>query len=206
MDGSEHSPSEGILKTGDYVLNMNGVALTNKNDFVEEVKNSNGDEIVLSIRRDDKQFDIRILPQMNSYGEYKIGAWVRDSAQGIGTLTYVGQDQTFGALGHGINDSDTGTLMMLKTGQLYKTEIVDIKKGEDGNPGELTGVIRYTQSNIIGEIEYNTEIGIYGHIDTETANTLMMDPLPIATKAEIEIGPAQILCAVSGEPELYNIG
>ena len=35
----------------------------------------------------------------------------------------------FGALGHGINDMDTSTLMELRKGTLYHTDIIGVKKG-----------------------------------------------------------------------------
>ena len=80
-------------------------------------------------------------PVLSSDGTYKIGTWVREDTQGIGTLTYVTKTGEFGTLGHGITDVDTGTLLNLHGGELFQTQIVDIMKGEKGNPGELQGYI-----------------------------------------------------------------
>lgn len=34
--------------------------------------------------------------------------WIRNDTQGIGTITFIREDGTFAALGHGINDGDIG--------------------------------------------------------------------------------------------------
>ena len=125
-----------------------------------------------------------------------MGAWLRDSAQGIGTMTYIDSQNRFGALGHGINDMDTGELLKLGSGLLYHTEIVAVKRGERGNPGELTGVIEYKPDQVSGVIVDNTVQGIYGMANAEMLNeyTLTSPPLPIALKQEVstEIGRAHV--------------
>ena len=108
-------------------------------------------------------------------------------------------------MGHGVNDTDAGTLMQLDEGYLYATDIVSITKGKKGEPGELTGIIRYTDRNIMGVIEENTGLGIYGTVDYETLNRLTMDPIPIATKTEVEIGDAQIITTVNEQTKVYDI-
>ena len=120
-------------------------------------------------------------------------------------MTYVDTDNTFGALGHGINDVDTSTLMQLGEGTLYKTEIVGITRGQDGSPGELTGYIEYDNENIIGEITQNTAEGIFGVCNEEIVKRTPYEPIPIALKQEVALGHAQIICSVSGEPKFYDI-
>lgn len=137
--------------------------------------------------------------------EWKLGIWIRDNAQGIGTMTYEDADDTFGALGHGINDVDTSILMNLEEGVLYRTEIVGITRGAGGAPGELTGYIEYDSDNVIGEITENTVAGIFGVCDHTLLENTTFEPVPIALKQEIELGPAKIICSVSGEPEFYDV-
>jgi stage IV sporulation protein B len=120
-------------------------------------------------------------------------------------MTYEDTDNTFGALGHGINDVDTSLLMNLEEGTLYKTEIVGITRGTNGSPGELTGYIEYDTDNVIGEITENTTEGIFGVCDEEKVENAGIDPIPIALKQEIELGSAQIICSVTGEPEFYDV-
>ena len=149
--------------------------------------------------------DVMIKADQNQNNEWKLGIWIRDNAQGIGTMTYEGTDHTFGALGHGINDVDTSLLMNLEEGTLYKTEIVGITRGANGAPGELTGYIEYDSDNVIGEITENTKEGIFGICDEELVETSCYEPIPIALKQEIALGPAQIICSVTGEPEFYDV-
>lgn len=130
---------------------------------------------------------------------------MRDNAQGVGTLTFVDEWGNFGALGHGISDVDTSTLLTVKSGTLYETEIIAIRKGSDGNPGEMTGLIEYADKNILGEIQENTSQGIYGVCNEKLAQIVSGEALPIALKQEIHTGAAQILCSVEGEPKYYDV-
>jgi stage IV sporulation protein B len=143
---------------------------------------------------------------MDENGTYKMGAWLRDSAQGIGTMTYIDSANNFGALGHGVNDTDTGELLKLGTGLLYHTDIVAVKKGEKGSPGELTGVIEYSAEQISGIIVNNTSKGIYGVANDELLDEyIQMESMPIALKQEVTTGKAQILCKIGDEAKYYDI-
>ena len=204
-DGDTVSPAKYVLQKGDYILKINGENVENKKQFIRMVEESEGEDMVLSIKRNDEITDVMIKPDQNKSSEWKLGIWIRDNAQGIGTMTYEGTDHTFGALGHGINDVDTSILMNLEEGMLYKTEIVGITRGANGAPGELTGYIEYDSDNVIGEITENTAEGIFGVCDEERMESTGYEPIPIALKQEIEMGPAQIICSVSGEPEFYDV-
>ncbi len=203
--GETISPAKYILQTGDYILDVNGEKVENKKQFVQMIADSAGEEMIMTLRRGEETTEVKIKPEGNQSGEWKLGIWIRDNAQGIGTLTYVNTDDSFGALGHGINDVDTSTLMRLEEGTLYKTEIVGITKGKGGSPGELTGYIEYDNENIIGEIMENTAEGIFGVCDDAVVQQTSHEAVPIALKQEVEIGPAQIICSVTGEPQLYDI-
>lgn len=203
--GETVSPSRYILQAGDYILQVNYEPIENKRQFIQMIEESEGGEMILTLDRNDEQIELKIQPECNQNGEYKLGIWIRDNAQGIGTLTYVDTDASFGALGHGINDVDTSTLMSLGEGVLYKTEIVGITRGKDGTPGELTGYIEYDNKNIIGEITENTPEGIFGLCRKEIVSQSAYEPIPIALKQEVVIGPAKIICSVTGEPKFYDI-
>lgn len=203
--GERVSPARYVLQKGDYILKSNGEAVENKKQFIDMVEASEGEDMVLTIKRNNEITDVMINAEKNKLEEWKLGIWIRDNAQGIGTMTYEGTDSTFGALGHGINDVDTSILMNLEEGTLYKTEIVGITRGTNGSPGELTGYIEYDSDNVIGEITENTAEGIFGFCDEEIVANSVYEPVPIALKQEIELGPAQIICSVSGEPEFYDV-
>ncbi len=204
-EGEQVSPAKYILQKGDYILQVNGEEIENKKHFITMIEESEGEDLVLTIKRNDETTDVLITAAKNQNQEWKLGIWIRDNAQGIGTMTYEDTDHTFGALGHGINDVDTSLLMNLEEGTLYKTEIVGITRGSNGSPGELTGYIEYDSDNVIGEITENTTEGIFGVCDEELVENASYEPIPIALKQEIELGPAQIICSVTGEPEFYDV-
>ena len=204
-EGRKVSPAKYILQKGDYILKVNGEDMDNKKQFIRTIEQSEGEELVLTIKRNGETTDVMVKPERNQNKDWKLGIWIRDNAQGIGTMTYEDADGTFGALGHGINDVDTSVLMNLDEGTLYKTEIVGITRGANGAPGELTGYIEYDSENVIGEITENTSEGIFGMCDEEDDVTSGYEPIPISLKQEIELGPAQIICSVTGEPEFYDV-
>ncbi len=200
-DGISYCPA----KYADYILQFNGEPVTDKKDFVRRVEECRGREITLRIRRGDEILDVGVQPVQNSEQKYKLGIWIRDNAQGVGTMTYIDGDGNFGALGHGINDVDTSTLMNLDDGTLYQTEIIAIKKGRDGEPGEMTGMIVYSPERILGDIYYNGKEGIFGHCNEKALAMGTEEALPIGLKQDIQRGPAQILCTVDGTPKYYDV-
>ena len=204
-EGEKCSPAKGILKSGDYIVEMNGQAVSDKDDFIECIEKGNGEEISLTIKRDGKQREVCVKPVKGKSGGYKIGVWIRDNAQGVGTMTYIDAEGQFGALGHGINDVDTSTLMQMNDGTLYQTEIVKIQKGDRGKPGEMTGMIAYADNRVLGDITTNSMRGIFGVCNQKGMNYAMQEPLPIAFKQEIKKGPAQILCTIEEESAYYDV-
>ena len=203
--GQEQSPSVYKLQAGDYVMAMDGVAVTGKRQIKEYVENGSGRDIVLQESRNEKIIQVRISPMQDQNGVYKIGTWLRDSAQGIGTMTFLDEELHFGALGHGINDTDTGELLQLGSGLLYHTEIVAIRKGERGTPGELTGIIEYQPEQVSGVIMSNTEEGIYGVASQAFADSITTQALPVGLKQDVKEGDAQILCNIDGQTKYYDV-
>lgn len=205
VDGQVYAPSKNLLKAGDYILKVNGNPVESKKGFMGMIQETGEKEAVLSIKRDEEVFDLKIKPRLAGSDEYKLGIWIRENAQGVGTLTYVSPDGSFGALGHGINDVDTSTLMDVKSGSLYETEIVGIRKGTGGAPGELTGIIDYNPKNRMGEIQSNTPEGIFGTCGGQILSKLTEDPVTIGLKQEVKTGPAQIICSITGQPKHYAV-
>ena len=107
VNGEKVAPAEHILKSGDYVVKLNGTEVADKDDLITRIENGNGEAAILTIRRGEEYFDVKIDPVQDQTKKYKIGVWVRDNAQGVGTMTYIDSQGNFGALGHGINDVDT---------------------------------------------------------------------------------------------------
>lgn len=199
-DGKIHQPAKkaGIM-TGDRILAVNGKTVENINDFTDKI-NEAGKKATLQIARDEDKFLVDIEPCYSKDGGYKIGLWVRDSTAGIGTLTFYNpENNTFGALGHGICDSDTKGLMAVKRGSINACRIRNIIKGERGVAGELTGDFSGIE---IGNITCNTDSGISG-----SANMLGNgEPLMVASRYEVKKGNGEILCDVDGAgPRRYKI-
>lgn len=205
VEGNWQQPAEHILKSGDYIEAVNDKEVTSKKEFVEELEKSDGEELILRILRQEESMDVKIKPQKNGSGEFKVGIWIRDSAQGIGTLTYIDKNHQFGALGHGINDIDTSELMEVKGGTLYQTRILDITPGKSGTPGEITGMIQYNEENIMGSIQKNTTQGIFGAVNEQMEEQIGQESFPIGLKQDIEIGPAQIICTIGTERKFYDV-
>lgn len=205
QDGMNYEPSLNILKSGDYIVGIDNNLVENKKNLIEKIEKCNGNDIQLEVIRNNESIKLIVKPVLASDGVYKIGAWIRDDTQGIGTLTYVDESNAFGALGHGITDVDTGLLMNVREGGLYKADIVQINKGEKGSPGEVVGVIRKGDDDHYGSISKNTKQGIFGKIDDSTFNTEEMKKYPMGLKQDIKIGKATILCQVSDQIEEYEI-
>lgn len=204
QDGFVKEPSS-LLREGDYILAYNGESIEKKRVLIEKIAQCNGEAVVLTIERNGEVFDLQVIPEKNKEGEYKLGIWVRDNAQGVGTMTYLTKDNEFGALGHGINDLDTSTLMNLSYGNLYEAEIISIKKGSVGKPGEMTGFISYEEDEYLGDISQNTNQGIYGVVNDTFTNELKENAyLDIGMRQEVTTGPIQILCTVMDETAYYD--
>jgi len=188
-DGRQHNPSGGKLRAGDLILSANGRALANKEDFKNAIAES-GETLTLSVRRDNETIETTIRPVQSERGN-AIGSWVRDSTQGIGTITYFNpQTMTFGALGHGIMDVDTKKLMSVKSGRLTAARITSIKRGARGTPGELVGEIE--AHSILGQIKTNSPVGIYGTLNEPLPPGAPTETMRIAKQDQIEEGQATI--------------
>ena len=192
----DFAPCKGILQTGDLILEANGQFMENKEMLMEMVEKSEGKAVSLLVERNGRERELSVLPVFSvADGSYKIGAWIRDSIQGIGTVTYIDPNSgSFGALGHGVYDADTDMLMDIRGGSLTAAELTGIVKGQKGKAGELTGKIDLQEK--IGVVEENTETGIFG-----TAEELFLagEALPVANRSEIRKGKAEILSDLEGK-------
>ena len=199
-NGVDHAPSKNKLYRGDYIKKIDGADVLSKKQFIEKINHSNGNSVTLTVSRRSKVLKIKIKPEFSKTDHmYKIGAWIRDNTQGIGTMTYIKKD-SFGGLGHGIYDMDTGKLLKIKGGFLLTPQIYSIKKGKSGTPGEIVGSIEYKEENIIGSIKKNTEKGIYGTVsDTESK------AYEIGYRQDVKKGKAYILSNLTGSMKKYEL-
>lgn len=202
--GETKEPAKNIVKPGDYIVALNDEKISRKKDLIDDLKKLEGEEVILDVVRNGKTVPVSITPAKDKQGEYKLGIWVRDNTQGIGTLTFVDENGNYGALGHGISDVDTGELLEIQNGALYQAQILGIQKGAKGSPGELSGLIRYEPGKIIGSIETNSKNGIYGHFTGDRKSPISLKKMPVGYKQEVTEGEASILCCVEDEVKEYQ--
>lgn len=202
--GETKEPAKNIVKPGDYIVALNDEKISRKKDLIDDLKKLEGEEVILDVVRNGKTVPVSITPAKDKQGEYKLGIWVRDNTQGIGTLTFVDEKGNYGALGHGISDVDTGELLEIQDGALYQAQILGIQKGAKGSPGELSGLIRYEPGKIIGSIETNSKNGIYGHFTGDRKSPISLKKMPVGYKQEVTEGEASILCCVEDEVKEYQ--
>lgn len=200
IDNKKYKPYENTgIQEGDRIIEINNNNIENTEELMENVNMSNGNEIKVKYVHNQKALECSIKPVETANREYKLGLWVRDSAAGVGTVTfYEPSTQNFGALGHGITDIDTEQLIDIASGEFVTTKILNVIKGESGTPGRIQGTVD-NQKNI-GTIYKNTKFGIYGKVDN--SNSLNIDyskEMELATRDEIKTGKATIMCSLENE-------
>ena len=194
------------IKEGDMIVEVNGIAITCTDDLIQTVNSSEGENISIKYKRDEEIYSEEIIPVKTSSTEYKLGLWVRDTAAGIGTISfYDPESKSFAALGHGILDIDTEELISIANGEITTANIISIAKGEKGSPGEIRGSLIGQSS--IGTISKNTKLGIYGTLNN--ANVLNVgseSAIEIALREEIKEGKATLICSLeNNQKKEYEI-
>ncbi len=131
----------------------------------------------------------------------QLGVTVRDSAAGLGTITFRDPENgAFGGLGHGICDAETGEVIGMKSGEVTGVLLGGIVRGESGKPGELRGVLRGDSRGLLTE---NSECGVFGVLKTPVDKSAA---IPVAHKNEVHDGAAQIICTLSdGNKASYSV-
>ena len=206
-DQQKHKPYEGSgIEEGDMIVEMDSKKIANTDELVETVNSSKGKVIQIKYVRNDETITTSIQPIKSEDNEYKLGLWVRDAAAGVGTLTfYEPSTGKFAALGHGIVDVDTGDIINIANGELVTSNLVAIKKGEKGTPGEIKGSI--DSGVTIGNISKNTNFGVFGLVSNK--NNLNLNgakEYEVALRSEIQTGEAEIICELeNGKKEKYKI-
>lgn len=232
-DGKKVNPADKKVKCGDYIMSVNGHTVADKEELSEAVNDimkeydenldeslkdkSNEDKIKSEINkrtikikflRGGEEMSADIAPVRMDDGRYYMGIWVKDDLAGIGTITYYTKDGRFGALGHGIGDgTQSGNLLYANSGDLYSMKLTKIKKGKAGTPGEIGGVVYFGKKSHIGTLDCNSNLGIYGQLDSDELSEYAAEDTyyPVADKDEIHTGSAQMISEISGKLEKYNL-
>ncbi len=207
IDNKKYKPYENTgIKEGDTITQINDVSISTTEELMKTVNQAHGKAVKIQYIQSEQTKECSIEPVQTTSNEYKLGLWVRDSAAGVGTVSfYEPSTKTFGALGHGITDIDTEELINIASGEFVTTRILNITKGESGLPGKIQGTVENQQN--IGKIYKNSKFGIYGTVDNlASLNIDTSKEMEVALREEIQVGKATILCSLDNQKvEEYEI-
>ncbi len=194
------SDEECILKYGDIIISIDGKAIRSLSDIKEILNNSDGKPLNLVVERSGERFEAQVVPKTED-GKYKLGAVLKDGVAGIGTVTYFNPETgDFGGLGHGICEQGSSEPVKMKSGSVCGVILGGIDKSEEGDPGELSGVLT---EGLAGELYSNTSEGVFGKFNTPPDVSRIA--LPVAKKSEVHEGEAVIYSTVrQGRREEYR--
>ena len=203
-DGGKVNPAKTCgLREGDVITQINSTEVDTIEEVTALLQEAGGQPVTILALRQDRQLHLTATPAFcPADGCYKLGAWIRDSMAGIGTVTfYDPATGAFGALGHGINDVDTALLMPLESGTILPASVAGVKKGEVGAPGQLRG--SFDLGATLGVLTANTAHGIFGALDGASFGGTAVET---AAREEVKAGNAVIRSNISGDSvEEYSI-
>lgn len=199
-DGEVESPAlAGGVKKGDIITKIGEKDIHCVDDLREALREIKGNSVMVEIHRGESKITLKVKPQKDKDGKYCLGLWARDAAAGIGTLTFYDPETgDFGALGHGITESTTGTLIEIEGGEIKSSTIVATQKGKKGEPGELQGIFGENDKPL-GKIEKNTDCGIFGDMELPKEIAEKSQSIKLGTKEDVRVGKAYILANVEGD-------
>lgn len=206
IDGirGQASPGETAgIRIGDVITKINNQTVHNITDVRERISavSQSNQTLKLDVLRQKTVMVKKLIPvQDRSDHHYQLGLYIRDSASGIGTMTfYDPQSGSYGALGHVISDRDTGQPLLVNEGRIVRSSVQAIDKGAEGKPGEKIAFFPENAASI-GTVEKNTPFGIYGHLQQFRFRPIHLNrALPVALASEVKEGPAQILTVLNGD-------
>ena len=198
--GAANPAQEAGLQPGDVIRSLGGQEVESAQHLTQLVNGHGGETVEMVVQRTGKEVRMRIAPVRDALdGQYRLGVWVRDSTAGVGTLSFYDPESgAFGALGHAITDVDTGESLTVRDGDIMHADIVDVLKGQRGEPGELKGSF-LKEGETFGSILLNNAFGIYGQSDEALVNPLYPQGLPVGSRHSVHEGKASILSTVEGD-------
>ena len=200
-EGSRSPAEEAGLRVGDLITHVGNSRVSTARQLREALERE-GETVSLRFLRAGKEQQVTVIPGKGEGGEPELGVWLRSGLSGIGTLTwYDPVSGTFAALGHGVNDVDTGVRLPLKSGIVGKATVDSVLRGSAGAPGELKGQLGLERP--FGCVLRNTEAGIFGALEPGAVPESLGEPIPICPAAELRCGPVEILSDVGGEVRRY---
>lgn len=181
---------EANISLGDRIIKINDVEVENINQMISKISNStNKEEVKITYIRDNSEYSTNLKLVKSSDNVYKTGLYVKDSINGVGTLTFIDpESKMYGALGHEVIDKNTAIKIEVKDGKIYKSNVTSITKSSNGTPGEKNA--EFYSNSVYGNIIENTSSGIFGYYTSEIDDSKLYK---VASYDEIKLGNAKIL-------------
>ena len=202
--GTINPAKDAGLKTNDIITHIDGQPTASTDSLSAAINASGGKEVTLTYIRGGESYSVKVTPvKCINDGKYKTGIIIKDSGAGIGTVSFIEPESgIFGGLGHGICDTETGTLIPMKRGAIVDVTISGVEKGLSGTPGEIKGFFNRQK---LGSMIKNSDCGVFGVL-TDTPNNPISRALPIGLKNDLKEGDAYIYCTLDdGEMKQYSI-
>ena len=174
------------LEVGDIITHVNQQKVNNIDEMVSKINSLKPKEITLTYKRNNKEnkTTLKIIEEENVF---KTGLYVKDSITGIGTLSFIDPEtKIYGALGHEIIEKTTGKMLEVKNGKIFESNVTNIDRSENGNPGSKNADFDFDKIN--GNILENTESGIFGKYTADIPNK---QKYKVPKFEEIKLGKAK---------------
>lgn len=192
-NGNVNPAKESGLKINDNIIYVEDVKIDNNETLEDVIENCDGEDLDFVVERNHETIEFEITPIKDESGEYKIGAWIRDSCSGIGTISYYDENTgIYAGLGHGICDIDTGELINLDNGNICKATITGVTKATEGVAGTLNG---FLNNNEIGSLSINSNYGVYGEYKDLNSNR----KIEVADIDEVKTGTAYVYSTINSD-------
>lgn len=201
-EGSASPGEEADINVGDVIVKINGNKIKQMKDVKPYVQKAGkkGEALDVTLKRGKKEINTTLNPTKDKKAEeFKIGLYIRDSAAGIGTMTFFDPEtKKYGALGHVISDMDTKKPIEIHEGTIVGSSVTSIERGNNGTPGEKQAKFS-AKENKLGSITKNSPFGVFGKLEKNIKNHKYDKPMSIALSHEVKEGPAKILTVIDDE-------
>lgn len=203
--GGESNPAaDAGIRVGDIITHADSRRIYSAEDLMSVLDGCSEKCVEFTVNRKGSAVCVNVVPVPGTNGALELGILVRDKITGIGTVTFYDTETgLYGALGHSVNDPESGNIISIRGGCIMPAEVTSVKAGEAGAPGELRGSFNPVQK--AGSVTQNTEQGIFGCAADE-ADFFCGEALCAAAPNEIKTGKAEIIATVDGnEPQHYSV-
>ncbi len=192
--GDYNPARDANFQVGDKIIEINNRLVESIDEMLEVIASlDNIDAINVTFYRGSKRMNSNLKLIADENNVYKTGLYVKDSINGVGTLTFIDPNtKIYGALGHEILEKTTGQRLEIKDGKIYSSVVTEINPSKNGNPGEKSA--KYNVDDIYGNIKENTKSGIFGTYTRELPQSKLYK---VAKKNEVKLGDASILTVVN---------